>query len=327
MPLFGGPPDVAKLNAKSDVKGLTKALGYQKDAGVRKAAAEALGRVGDAAAIGPLITALGDPPVHETAVDGLVRLHKYSVEPLIAALTDGSPEVRAGAASALGSIGDARAVAFLLNGLFDTAADVRRVTVIALCQFGDTRTAGSVGHALGDRDPKVRCVAAGWLWKFGAGLWAEPLAAALADPDQEVRQAAFWSLARIGDPRAVEGLIGILRAPAGSRGSYDAVEALGRSGDPRAVEPLIAKLASGDRHLRWDAAEALVAIYQAGKLDEASKARVLAQRDAMTHFHSDYDTGCVGDGSHEHTDEGIGVDSPADPATRPVLPRSWPGEV
>src|SRR5450759_2332909 len=96
MPLFG-PPNVEKLKAKRDVKGLIKALGYQKDPAVRRAAAEALGQIGDARA----------------------------VEPLIAALKDESWGVRRAAAEALGQIGDARAAEPLIAALKDPYADVR----------------------------------------------------------------------------------------------------------------------------------------------------------------------------------------------------------
>ncbi len=54
MPLFG-PPNVAKLEAKRDAPGLIKALGSQKDGPVRKAAAGALGQIGDARPVEPLI--------------------------------------------------------------------------------------------------------------------------------------------------------------------------------------------------------------------------------------------------------------------------------
>ena len=53
--LFFGPPNIEKLKAKRDVKGLIKALGYQKDYFVRKAAAMALGEIMDPRAIKPLI--------------------------------------------------------------------------------------------------------------------------------------------------------------------------------------------------------------------------------------------------------------------------------
>ena len=55
------PPDVEKLRKKRSVRGLIRALGYEQDAKVRRAAAEALGSIGHPRAVGPLITALNDP--------------------------------------------------------------------------------------------------------------------------------------------------------------------------------------------------------------------------------------------------------------------------
>jgi HEAT repeat protein len=62
MSLFG-QPNIERLKDKRDLKGLIEALGYQKDARIRKAAAAALGELRDPAAVGPLIVALGDGAV------------------------------------------------------------------------------------------------------------------------------------------------------------------------------------------------------------------------------------------------------------------------
>ena len=51
-------PNIAKLQAKADVRGLIKALRH-KDTTVRRNAAEALRKLGDAA-VEPLLAALGD---------------------------------------------------------------------------------------------------------------------------------------------------------------------------------------------------------------------------------------------------------------------------
>ena len=56
MALFG-PPNVEKMKAKKDVKGLIKALGYKKDASVGKAATIALVEIGEPV-IEPLIAAI-----------------------------------------------------------------------------------------------------------------------------------------------------------------------------------------------------------------------------------------------------------------------------
>jgi len=79
------------------------------DARVRRRAALAIGRVGDAGGAAPLAAALGDQEedVRATAAFALgVIGAKSGVEPLETALKDASPQVRGRAADALGLIGD-----------------------------------------------------------------------------------------------------------------------------------------------------------------------------------------------------------------------------
>lgn len=77
MSFFGlfGPPNVEKLKAKNDVQGLIKALGYEKDSGVRSIATEALGKIRDARAVA-LVEALKDEEhfVREKAAEALSSL-------------------------------------------------------------------------------------------------------------------------------------------------------------------------------------------------------------------------------------------------------------
>jgi HEAT repeat protein len=75
MGLFG-PPDVEKMKVKRDVKGLIKALGYRKYKWVRERAARALGQIGEARAVAPLLTALRDSSrdVCQTAAEALVKI-------------------------------------------------------------------------------------------------------------------------------------------------------------------------------------------------------------------------------------------------------------
>ena len=56
----GGKPDVAQLAADRDVEALIEALGYQRDASIRRAAADALGTLGDQRAKTALHAALED---------------------------------------------------------------------------------------------------------------------------------------------------------------------------------------------------------------------------------------------------------------------------
>ena len=69
-----------------------------------------------------------------------------------------------------------------------------------------------------------------------------------------------------------------------------------------AVEPLTAALKRGYWDERHRAAEALVALYRGGELDEQSKQRILAVRETMARPHSGYSPP-----SDCHEDVGIGV--------------------
>lgn len=111
-----GAPDIEKLTAKRDHRGLAKALDYLKDTDVRVAAATALGEIGDERAIQILVkSALTHPvnpffgdngPDHEVgsaAAAALARIGPEAVAPLVEALglTRDSPAVRGTYAEAI----------------------------------------------------------------------------------------------------------------------------------------------------------------------------------------------------------------------------------
>jgi hypothetical protein len=137
--LFGAP-NTGKLEANKDVKGLIKALEYNKDSVVRAMAAEALGELGDPKAVDPLINALKYEAydtydtyyVRASAAAALGELgDPKAVDPLINALKDDDYDtydtylVRASAAAALGELGDPKAVDPLINALKDQYSDGR----------------------------------------------------------------------------------------------------------------------------------------------------------------------------------------------------------
>ncbi len=110
MPLFGGPK-VDKLKSRRDVPELAKVLRYQSDWKVRQSAAEALGELGDASAIGPLVYALGyDDKEHVrwSAAQALGRIRDVkALEPLLEAATrDPTISVRSASAEAIAQIGE-----------------------------------------------------------------------------------------------------------------------------------------------------------------------------------------------------------------------------
>ena len=105
MGIFGlSKPDVEKMKAKKDVKGLIKALKYKKESSVRCAAAEALGKIGYAGAVESLVQVLNDEErdVRSEAAKALGKIkEERAVEPLIQALKDKDSDVRSNATWAI----------------------------------------------------------------------------------------------------------------------------------------------------------------------------------------------------------------------------------
>jgi HEAT repeat protein len=253
---------------------------HSRNSYIGRAAAEALGKLGDKRAIRPLIKALDDGCLRHEAAKALVTLGPCTVEPLIQALADGKSEVRAVAAWALGKLSDIRAVEPLVGGLGGWDSDVHRTAAEALGNLGDRRAVEPLIKVLGDGKRHVRQAAAEALDKLGEPKWKE-----IIQGDKE-----DWArLGACGDSRAVEPLIRVLgdrlsmhgddhRAAkdalvalgqcavgplikalsvAGS-GVFAAVaEVLGKLGDTSAVEPLITVLNARDSGGRLAAAEAL----------------------------------------------------------------------
>lgn len=239
--------------------------------------------------IATLITALrtDDRRAHTLVVEDLAKMGVAAVEPLLTVLRDANPNVRAGAARALGKIGDRRALSALEFCLrFDNSTEVRKSAVWAL-HLGDARAVPALVDALGDTDEwvrfgavivlakigtpavksltnalksddaTIRATAAETLGRIGDRRAADTLALLLFDNRQNVRDHAAVSLGRMSDARAVDTLIDILQSSR-SELRTKAIKSLGQIGDVRAVEPLIqAVYAQQDRWVRLFAIEAL----------------------------------------------------------------------
>ena len=242
FPDLFGPPDVVKMEAKRDVQGLIKALVYQKDYGIRKAAAEALGK---------------SSSVH-------------AVEPLIGALKDKNHRVRQAAAWALRDIGDARAVKPLIAayknehmykdisdgmGIARPGFDMRHAVSEALVRIGAPAVDALIDALRNKNQDDDLSGLAGALSEIGPPA-VQSCIAALKDEDNYVRKAAAWALRDVGDTRAVEPFIAALKDEEGAV-RCTAAEALGKINDLRAVEPLIAALKDKDGDVRKVATKAL----------------------------------------------------------------------
>lgn len=163
---------LVKIGARA-VDALIGALNDDDDGEVRRAAADALGQIGDPRATGPLLAALND---------------------------DHDNYVRRAAAGALGQIGDAGAVDALIAALSDQHGFVSAAAADALDRLGWNPDPGPAGAAY--------WVAKAQWDKCVQAAAVEPLIIALQDYDR--REAAARVLGQICDTRAVDPLLALL---------------------------------------------------------------------------------------------------------------------
>jgi HEAT repeat protein len=134
-------PNIEKMKAKRDVKGIIKAL-KDKNEDMRFEAALGLGELRDARAVEPLTQALNDKSsrIRWRAALSLGKIgDRRAVEPLIEVLKDEDDQVRSYAAEALGDIGDAKAVTPLIEALKDEVTFVGLEAASALTELGHIR--------------------------------------------------------------------------------------------------------------------------------------------------------------------------------------------
>jgi len=230
------------------------------DESVRKAAAEALGHIRDSRAIEPLIAALKDSNMRKAAVEALVNIGAPAVEPLIAALKERG--LRWSAAEALGKIGDARAVEPLSETLRDWG--LRWAAAEALAKIG-VPAVEPLTAALKDEDHYVR-------WAAAEALISVCRREELEDKTKAEILTLCDKVTAISDDRYtrklqaqedVEELIRALIHPdvkVRVVARFDAIQALGALGDRRAWSPLITCLQDPRPVIRQIVLEALIRI-------------------------------------------------------------------
>lgn len=173
----------------------------------RYKAARALGALGDAGAVLPLLVALRDSFdwVPREAAQALGEIGDVrAVAPLIAILQGKENDVlRHYAAEALGKIGDAQAISALVEALRDGDTDVRCHAAQALGKIGVAGAVLPLLEALQDSFDHVRCEAAQALGKIGDLRGISPLVEALKDRKPEVRRCASAALGRIAEAQTL----------------------------------------------------------------------------------------------------------------------------
>jgi HEAT repeat protein len=285
MPLFG-PPNIDKLKSRLDIKGLIKALDYEKDTGIRDQAIEALGELGGRTATEPLLFLLekehcGCEPL---VISALGKIKDERAVPVLIDRVRGQGATSSPAElSALEHIGPP-AVEPLLEVMRENAQDVKQSLrlIEVLERSGGERAAAGLRNLISPRYPSLISHLADVLERLGdkdavphlvsalkaapAETWCAPVVKVLQrmgwQPDDHSEEAAVllshrnWDhLAGMGEA-AVDILIPLLhKGPAEEK--LKAAETLGRIKDDRAVEPLAALLGSRRHEIAAAAARAL----------------------------------------------------------------------
>ncbi len=294
-----GPPADSTTAASPTVTPSTQDTGVvdaliarlkDENAGVRKAAANSLGQIGDRRAVVPLIAVLpdSDAEVRYTAIDALANLEDpRAIGPIAGLLRDPVTEVRRNALSALSHWDQGVPTAQVVALLDDPDAEVRREAVNLLEHLNARSSGAAIARLVHDQSSDVRQTVVQALGNLGVQSGAAAVTEALSDPNPDVRQAAIGALDELKAPIAEGTLLSLLKDQnpdvreraaqlAGERSVTAAIpslqrliddqrssvretatQALGNIADPAARQALQAALQSPDPKVRRAAAEAL----------------------------------------------------------------------
>jgi HEAT repeat protein len=274
------------MNIKRSLKNLNS-----KSDKVRERAAGELAEGRSPAAVEALILALKDDPAYLVRSAAARAMKNFPERPVIAALIealeDRHSKVSAEASNSLAALGDARAIAPLIELLGPDDFGVSRRASAALMKFGaqavkplietcrnssDAQREGIVStlaklggvavrpliEALASGDRSVRECAAKALGRIGDRAAVVPLLALLEDDDPRVVAAAAEALGELREPQSLDALLELLESEQ-AEVRQAATTSLGKL-NPEAVTPLLAKLADEREHVRLSAAAALAAL-------------------------------------------------------------------
>jgi cyclophilin family peptidyl-prolyl cis-trans isomerase/HEAT repeat protein len=252
------------------------------DPTVRRRAALAAGRVGDAALVPALVELMNDPEaeIRQMAAFalGLVGEKGVALERLLAALGDNEAVVRARAAEALGRLGDAsaaRPIAELVMSSIPRGAPLLtvrgddpgsasdpwielRLALLALARLKDPAAAQAA--LLRDGQPRFDW----WAATYCAMRVEHPalrpvLEAAASSSDPLSRALAARGLGALAGPAALERL-GRLSRDADEGVAVAALRALGATGEAGATRTVAAALSGRRELVTWEALTALAAL-------------------------------------------------------------------
>jgi hypothetical protein len=190
---------------------------------VRRTAARALGLIGDATAVAPLLETIGETrgvPANTTTM-ALLRMEVDALDPLLEGLRSAPVPGRAVCAELLGLRGSIAALPALTNALeFDEALEVRIRAARALGRIGLASSVDALAATMKRDEPAaLRAVVVRALGQIGGRRTVALLNGALDAPEHVVQSNAARALAAAGD----DGIAALTRAshdPTGLRGAY-----------------------------------------------------------------------------------------------------------
>lgn len=255
-----------EMKKRNDVEPIL-ALIENEDSDVRMIAVTSLKGIKDEKVPKALVNLLDDQneSVHDTTMEALKEMGPDAVIPLIESFTMNDMSIWIPAVRLLGEIGDNRAVEPLILALKHPARILQYEAAKALGKINDPRAVEPLIQALSDNDTVVREAAAQSLTEIGKPA-VEPLIEALGERDLYVLTSATMILGTIGDVRAVEPLVDLLRTEALEHRSWmlrtELARALGKIKDPRANDALNILASDIDDEVRETALWALKEIEQ-----------------------------------------------------------------
>lgn len=202
---------------------------------VRDAACLALGELGDARAILPIVRDLADWKLTQAGVAAIRMIDSGVGGQALASIAIAGDSIRAARAIwALGELGDSGALPHLIPALKREEPDIRMMAAKSLMRIGDSRAVPDVIELLEDQDNGVRRTAAGVLGEFGDSTAVGSLIRSLGDRSTEVQEATIRSLGKIGDRRATSHIVPLMQhgSPYVRRAS---ASTLGKIGSPESV--------------------------------------------------------------------------------------------
>ncbi|MBP6774589.1 MAG: HEAT repeat domain-containing protein [Gemmatimonadaceae bacterium] len=249
---------LGNLRSRTAVPALIAAIG-DRNTDVRLAVCEALGSIGDPRAVAALSRLLEDqnPNIRSHALDALGEfadeLTATDISPLAA---DPRAETRAKVAELLGEIGDRETIGILKHLVGDPSAEVRQQSIESLGKMREPSVGATLMPGLRDPIAEVRVAALEALSQLNVLVAARDIATLLVDPSAEVRRSALQYLTEQPTLATVTAIRPMLD-DADEEVREQAVEVLAELRSPEARAALRAALTSRDPKVRRRAAEAL----------------------------------------------------------------------